>query len=149
MQIFGIGPLELLFILIIMILVLGPKGMLRAARELGKWIRKIVRSPIWSEIVGTSQEIRAIPTKLIREAGIEQEIEELRQSTRIPTKKGFLNSDLDPTPKEGSRKGKNQREKKTITLEKRYIKERLRRNIKKGAEAQNAGLSSDKKPNSF
>ena len=81
MQIFGIGPLELLFILVIMILVLGPKGMVRAAREAGKYIRKVTRSPLWAEIVGTSREMRNLPAKIIKEAGIQEEIDELRRST--------------------------------------------------------------------
>jgi len=82
MQILGIGPLEFLLILVVMILVLGPKGMLQAARESGKLIRKVVRSPIWREIVGTSHEIRDLPNKIIKEAGIEAEMEELRRSTQ-------------------------------------------------------------------
>jgi Sec-independent protein translocase protein TatA len=81
MQIFGIGPLELLFILVIMILVLGPRGMVKAARESGKYIRKVTRSPIWAEIVGTSREMRNLPAKIIKDAGIQEEIDELRRST--------------------------------------------------------------------
>jgi Sec-independent protein translocase protein TatA len=81
MQIFGIGPLELLFILVIMILVLGPKGMVKAARESGKYIRKVTRSPLWAEIVGTSREMRNLPAKIIKDAGIQEEIDELRRST--------------------------------------------------------------------
>jgi sec-independent protein translocase protein TatB len=85
MQIFGIGPLELLFILVIMILVLGPKGMVKAARESGKYIRKVTRSPLWAEIVGTSREMRNLPAKIIKDAGIQDEIDELRRSTLPPT----------------------------------------------------------------
>ena len=81
MQIFGIGPLELLFILVIMILVLGPKGMVKAARESGKYIRKVTRSPLWAEIVGASREMRNLPAKIIKDAGIQEEIDELRRST--------------------------------------------------------------------
>ncbi len=81
MQIFGIGSLELLFILVIMILVLGPKGMVKAARESGKYIRKVTRSPLWAEIVGTSREMRNLPAKIIKDAGIQEEIDELRRST--------------------------------------------------------------------
>jgi hypothetical protein len=81
MQIFGIGPLELLFILVIMILVLGPKGMVKAARESGKVIRKVTRSPLWAEIVGTSREMRNLPARIIKDAGIQDEIDELRRST--------------------------------------------------------------------
>jgi sec-independent protein translocase protein TatB len=80
MQIFGIGPLEFIFILVIMVLVLGPRGMVQAARETGKFIRKIVRSPLWRDIVGTSREIRNLPQKIVREAGIEKEVQELRES---------------------------------------------------------------------
>jgi Sec-independent protein translocase protein TatA len=84
MQLFGIGPLELLFILVLMVLVLGPRGMLRAAREAGKWIRKLTRSPLWAEIVGTSREVRDLPARIIKEAGIEEEMEELRRSAKPP-----------------------------------------------------------------
>ena len=83
MQLFGIGPLEFFLILIIAVIVLGPKGIVTAAREAGKFIRKLTRSPLWREIVETSNEIREMPGKIVREAGIEKELEELRNSTRI------------------------------------------------------------------
>lgn len=81
MDILGIGPLELLFIAVIAIIVLGPKGMVKGASEAGKTIRKVVRSPIWRDVVDTSREIREFPRKIAREAGIEQDLEELRRST--------------------------------------------------------------------
>ena len=82
MQLLGIGPLEVLLIAVIAVIVLGPKGMVSGAREVGKAIRKIVKSPIWTEIVDTSREIREFPRKLAREAGIEKDIEDLRKSTQ-------------------------------------------------------------------
>jgi sec-independent protein translocase protein TatB len=82
MEIFGIGPLEFLFIFIIAIIVLGPKGMVEAARETGKFIRKIIRSPIWRDVVDTSREIREFPRKIAREAGIDKDLEDLRRSTQ-------------------------------------------------------------------
>jgi sec-independent protein translocase protein TatB len=82
MEIFGIGPLEFLFIFIIAIIVLGPKGMVEAAREAGKFIRKIIRSPIWRDVVDTSREIREFPRKIAHEAGIEKDLEDLRRSTQ-------------------------------------------------------------------
>jgi sec-independent protein translocase protein TatB len=82
MEIFGIGPLEFLFIFIIAIIVLGPKGMVEAARETGKFIRKIIRSPIWRDVVDTSREIREFPRKIAQEAGIEKDLEDLRRSTQ-------------------------------------------------------------------
>ncbi len=82
MQLFGIGPLEFFLILVIAIIVLGPKGMVTAAREAGKLIRKVSHSPLWREIVETSNEIREMPRKIVREAGIEQDLEDFRKSTR-------------------------------------------------------------------
>ena len=82
MQFLGIGPLELLLIAVIAVIVLGPKGMVSGAREAGKTIRKIIRSPLWNEIVDTSREIQEFPRKIAREAGIEQDLEDLRKSTQ-------------------------------------------------------------------
>lgn len=82
MQFLGIGPLEFVLIVIIAIIVLGPNGMVKAAREMGKLIRSIVRSPIWRDIMDTSREISDIPKKIVREAGIEQDLEDLRRSTQ-------------------------------------------------------------------
>ena len=82
MQLLGIGPFELLLIAVIAVIVLGPKGMVNGAREAGTLIRKVIKSPIWNEIVDTSREIREFPQKLAREAGIEKDLEDLRKSTR-------------------------------------------------------------------
>jgi sec-independent protein translocase protein TatB len=82
MELFGIGPLELILILVIAVIVLGPKGMVTAARETGKFIRKVIRSPLWREVVETSNEIRDLPSKIVREAGIEKDLKDLRDSTR-------------------------------------------------------------------
>ncbi len=81
MSLFGIGPLELIFILIIMILVLGPKNMVSAAKSLGVTLRKIVKSDLWTSIMDTSREIREIPTKLIRDAGIEEDLKSIKETT--------------------------------------------------------------------
>jgi Sec-independent protein translocase protein TatA len=71
MELFGIGPLELLFILIIALIVLGPKDMVKAGRTLGRFMRQVVTSDTWRTIQQASRELRQIPTRLIREAGIE------------------------------------------------------------------------------
>ena len=85
MNILGIGPLELLLVAVIAVIVLGPKGMVNGAREAGKAIRKIVRSPMWRDVVDTSREIREFPRKIVREAGIEQDLEDLRRSAHETT----------------------------------------------------------------
>jgi len=81
MSFFGIGPMELIFILIIMVLVLGPKNMVISAKKMGITLRKIVKSPLWATVMDTSREIREIPTRLIREAGIEEDLKGIKSAT--------------------------------------------------------------------
>lgn len=82
MEFLGIGPLELLFIIVIAVIVLGPEGMVKAAREVGQFIRKVVKSPLWRDVMDTSQEIRDLPQKIAREAGIEEDLDDLRRTTQ-------------------------------------------------------------------
>ncbi len=95
MQIFGVGILELIFILIIAIVLLGPEGMLKTARGLAKTIRKIVRSPVWSMLMDTQREIREMPTRIIREAGLEEDINEIKKSADTFNREA-VNARFDP-----------------------------------------------------
>jgi len=72
MEFLGIGPLELLFILLIALILLGPKDMAKTGRTIGRTLRKVVTSPQWRTINQTSKEIRNLPNRLIREAGLEE-----------------------------------------------------------------------------
>lgn len=78
MDILGIGPLEFVFILLIALIVLGPNDMVKAGRTLGRFLRKLVTSPGWQMVQQTSKDLRYLPNKLMREAGLE-EIEELKK----------------------------------------------------------------------
>lgn len=71
MNILGIGPLELTLIVIIALIVLGPNDLVKTGRTLGRWMRKIVISQEWRAVQSASRELRTLPNKLIREAGIE------------------------------------------------------------------------------
>ena len=44
MNFFGIGPLELLFVIMLALLVLGPNRMVDVARTLGKYVREFQRA---------------------------------------------------------------------------------------------------------
>jgi len=71
MEILGIGASELIFILIIAIIVLGPKDMQKAGRTIGRWLNQFVRSDGWKALQRASQEIKNLPTNLMREANME------------------------------------------------------------------------------
>jgi len=82
MELFGIGLPEVFFIIVIALIVLGPKDMAVTGRKMGAWLRKLITSPGWRVFQDTSQEIRNLPTKLMREAGmdeLEQQAREINQ----------------------------------------------------------------------
>jgi sec-independent protein translocase protein TatB len=71
MEILGIGPSELFFIIIIALIVLGPRDMQKAGKTVGRWLNNLVKSDGWKAFQQTSKEIRTLPTKLMREANLE------------------------------------------------------------------------------
>jgi sec-independent protein translocase protein TatB len=68
MEIFGIGPSELIFVVIIALIILGPKDMQKAGKTIGKWMRDIVTSDGWKMFQQTSRDLRNLPNRLMREA---------------------------------------------------------------------------------
>lgn len=83
MEFFGIGPLELFFILIIALIVLGPKDMAKAGRTIGSTLRKIVTSDTWASIQDTRRSLRYLPNKLMRDAGLEEDLKKINQEFQI------------------------------------------------------------------
>ena len=82
MSLFGIGPFELLLILIIALVVLGPNDMVKAGRSIGKFIRKFITSPEWRSFQQATREIRHLPENLMRETGIENPKEFVDELTK-------------------------------------------------------------------
>ena len=72
MEILGIGPSELFFIILIAIIILGPKDMQKAGKTVGRWLNGFIRSDGWKALQRASREIRNLPTNLMREANIEE-----------------------------------------------------------------------------
>lgn len=77
MQIFNFGILEIVLIVLLVLIVLGPKRGLRAAKDVGAWVRKTVKSPVWQQIMTTSNEIKDIPNKILDESGLDETIQAL------------------------------------------------------------------------
>ncbi|MBT3323389.1 MAG: twin-arginine translocase TatA/TatE family subunit [Anaerolineae bacterium] len=82
MDILGIGIPELGFIVLIALIVLGPKDMQKAGKTIGKWMRKVVTSPEWREIKNASRQMKQLPTQLMREANLE-DFEEYKRDLNI------------------------------------------------------------------
>jgi hypothetical protein len=54
------------------LILLGPKDMIAAGRTLGRFLRKLITSPTWQVMRHTGEELQKLPTKLMREAGLEE-----------------------------------------------------------------------------
>jgi Sec-independent protein translocase protein TatA len=89
MNIFGVGPLEFFLILIIALIIMGPNDMAKAGRTLGKFLRKVVTSPEWRTLLQASREMRNIPNRLMREAGIDEIKKELPTPDQLIKESGL------------------------------------------------------------
>jgi Sec-independent protein translocase protein TatA len=88
MEILGIGAPELVFIVLIVIIVLGPKDMQKAGRTVGRWLNRVKDSEGWKLIRDTTSELRTLPNKLMREANLEmlEAQEDVRRAVDPQTK---------------------------------------------------------------
>ncbi len=82
MEFLGVGPQELIFIVIIALIVLGPKDMQKAGKTIGRWLNTLMRSDGWKIFQQTSRELRNLPTNLMREANMDlkETEDEIRRS---------------------------------------------------------------------
>jgi sec-independent protein translocase protein TatB len=82
MEFLGIGPMELVLILVVAIIVLGPKDMVKAGRTIGKFLHTLLTSDAWKAVRQTTKELENLPTRLVREAGLEDEVQKLQEDAK-------------------------------------------------------------------
>lgn len=73
MEFFNIGGLELLLILVIALVALGPDRIVKVGHTLGSWLRKLSKNVLFREVVQTTDEIRNYPRKILDEAHLNPE----------------------------------------------------------------------------
>lgn len=77
---FGIG--EILFILLLLVIIFGPKSLVKTAREAGTFLRKVTKSPYWQEVWATRRELEEIPKMIAKEARLDETMRELNLESR-------------------------------------------------------------------
>lgn len=85
MDLLGVGPLELVFILLIVFLILGPNDLAATGKKLGRFLSTVRKSEFWRGVTQVTKEMRDLPTTLMREAELEdakKEIEKDLQDVR-------------------------------------------------------------------
>ena len=91
MRIFNVGIREVILLLVIMLILFGPRQMQENARNLAKWIRKLVRSDTWRTFLGLVDDVNTIKDQVIRESGIKEVQDSLRGVNR---QLGEIDADL-------------------------------------------------------
>lgn len=97
MEFLGIGPLEFLLIFILALMLLGPRDMVASARKFAQWIRKITQSDFWQDAVDTSREIRQLPTKIMKEAGLDEELRKINRDLSASSEQRIWEKDMEKT----------------------------------------------------
>jgi sec-independent protein translocase protein TatB len=89
MDILGVGPMELLFIVLIALIVLGPKDMIKAGKTIGRTLRAVMTSDTWRVVNQASREIRNLPNRLMRESGIDELQKQLPSQSELSESLGM------------------------------------------------------------
>ena len=84
MDLLGIGPLELLLVLILILLIFGPEDLAKSGKKIGVFLNRVVKSDTWKAIRSISREIRTLPNRLAREAELETYLAESSQKSIAP-----------------------------------------------------------------
>ena len=80
MELFGFGLPEIILIVLLALVIMGPRDMTDSARKLARWLYRLFQSPQWREFIGAAREAREMPKQIIREVGLEEDIKMLRQA---------------------------------------------------------------------
>lgn len=79
MDFLGIGLPELGLILVVALLVLGPKDMVSTARRIARTVRALSQSEFWRTTREAWKMAKDIPTELLRESGLDEARSELNK----------------------------------------------------------------------
>lgn len=82
MKIFNVGASEIFLIVLLALVIFGPKRLVQVMRDSGKWLRSIGKSPLVRDFIRTTEDIRNIPNELLRESGLEQDIKEVQRAAQ-------------------------------------------------------------------
>src|SRR3972149_374868 len=68
MDLFGVGPLELLLVVLLALVLFGPKDIANNARSAGRFLNRLYKSEGWRTMTQASSALRNLPNRLARAA---------------------------------------------------------------------------------
>jgi Sec-independent protein translocase protein TatA len=102
MELLGIGPLELVLVIVLAVVIFSPKDLAAGGRAVGRFLNKLYRSESYRAMRQVSQELQTLPSRLAREAQLEdlQQLEKDIQAPILPPADATP-ADAPPVPAEG------------------------------------------------
>jgi sec-independent protein translocase protein TatB len=79
MELFGVGPLEVLLVILLALVLFGPQDIAKNARAAGRFLNRLYKSEGWRTMVQASSTLRNLPNRLAREAAV-ADMEDLRKT---------------------------------------------------------------------
>jgi len=72
MDIFGVGPLEVLLVVLLALVLFGPRELTKNARSAGRFLNRLYKSEAWRTMNEASSALRNLPNRLAREAELDE-----------------------------------------------------------------------------
>lgn len=82
MNFLNLGLPEVIFIIVLALIIFGPNNMVKSAKEVGSFLRKVTKSPYWQEVWATKRELDELPKMLAKEANLNETIRDLDNSVK-------------------------------------------------------------------
>jgi len=118
MEFLGVGPMELFFIIILALIILGPRDMQKAGKTLGRWMNNMVRSDTWKLIRQASNKIKYLPNELMRDAGLEDTKNASQEMSKAVNKDIYqVNNDMSQSMEDPFKAWREQKPEQVAKLE--------------------------------
>ena len=99
MNIFGIGPLEILLVLVLALILFGPQDLQKTGKMLGRTLNKLIHSDAWQMVRKTGTEINNLPRRLMKEAALDDIKDTIQNEvTGTSAELGKLIGDMNTAP---------------------------------------------------
>lgn len=82
MNFLNLGLPEVIFIIILALIIFGPNNMVKSAKEVGAFLRKVTKSPYWQEVWATKRELDELPKMLAKEANLDETMRDLDNTVK-------------------------------------------------------------------
>jgi Sec-independent protein translocase protein TatA len=83
MELFGVGPLEVLLVVLLALVLFGPNDIAKNARTAGRFLNRLYKSEGWRTMTQASSALRNLPNRLAREAELDQLDQARREATGV------------------------------------------------------------------